>query len=60
MFRVLQDLAFLHPGDTDWTLLLSYSSYRPTTETNLDQGSGGLLMSRASINRLSGGLSVRF
>lgn len=56
--RLLQSLAFLHPGDTSWALLLNYSSYVPLAT---DPGSSKSAPTvRAALNRISGGVSVKF
>lgn len=58
--RILQDLAFVHPGDTDWSLLLSYQSYAPVDDETIPLGTRADARLWSSLDRISGGISVRF
>lgn len=57
--RVAQDLAFLHPADTSWSLELSYATYRPQG-TGSEADPEAMTPARSSVNRLSGAVAVRF
>jgi hypothetical protein len=57
--QILQGLGFLHPGNTDWTILLAYSSYVPEAVPGQTVRDPDPAL-RASLNRFSGGVSVKF
>lgn len=58
LVQLLQGLGFFHPGNTDWSLVLAYASFRPEGDTSAPGEPDPAL--HASMQRISGGVSVRF
>jgi len=59
LVEFLQGLGFLHPGNTDWSLVLAYASFNPDDGDAVasDEADPAL---HASMERISGGVSVKF
>lgn len=57
--KILQRLTFLHPGDTSWAFLLTYSSYVPLLPSDAESPRRAPSV-RAALNRVSGGVSMKF
>lgn len=58
LVQVLQGLGFVHPGNTDWSLVLAYTSFHPDPDNAPASEPDPAL--RADMNRISGGVSVKF
>lgn len=58
LIQVLQGLGFVHPGNTDWSLVLAYTSFHPDPDNAPASQPDPAL--RADMDRISGGVSVKF
>jgi hypothetical protein len=58
LIQVLQGLGFVHPGRTDWSLVLAYTSFHPDSDKPTSYEQDPALY--ADMNRISGGVSVKF
>jgi hypothetical protein len=58
LIQLLQGLSFLHPGNTDWSLVLAYDAFRPDSDNSLSNEPDPALHSE--MERISGGVSVKF
>jgi len=56
--QILQGLGFVHPGNTDWSLVLDYTSFHPDEENAPTSQPDPAL--QADMRRISGGVSVKF
>jgi len=58
LVQFLQGIGFVHPGNTDWSLVLAYASFHPDSDNPPSSEPDPAL--RANMDRISGGVSVKF